>query len=133
MTRSNILIHIPLHYSTGVDSRMPHVLGLDRLLYKLDTSVDALENFSSTLLGVAEETIPKTSKKPQRHSVPWFNDSCQVAVAERNITYRYSLKIPPTRTYQTHVSSERKLGEPFDKTNGTVGDPMSLNSIVKPQ
>ena len=56
----------------------------DRLQYeKLDSSVNALENFSSTLLGVAEKTIPKTSKQPQRHSVPWFNDSCKVAGAER--------------------------------------------------
>ena len=49
-----------------------------------------------------------------------------------NKTYGHSAEIPPTRTSQTYVSPEQKLVEPFDKTNVTVGDPLSLISIVKP-
>jgi len=56
----------------------------DRLSYeKIGKSTNSIESFSSVLLGVANETIPKTSKQAHKRSVPWFNDSCKMAVTER--------------------------------------------------
>ena len=50
-----------------------------------------------------------------------------------NRAFRPSAKTPPILIYLTYVSFERKLAEPFDKTNVTVGDSVSLNSIARPQ
>ena len=53
-----------------------------------DNATNSLENFSATLLSIATETIPKTSKQLHRQLIPWFNDSCKSSVAER----KYSLQ-----------------------------------------
>jgi len=42
-----------------------------------------IENFISTLLGIAKETIPKTIKQVYKSSTPRFNVSCGRAVAEQ--------------------------------------------------
>jgi len=56
----------------------------DRVSYeKIGKSTNSIESFSSVLLSVANETIPKTSKQAHERSVPWFNDSCKMAVAEQ--------------------------------------------------
>ena len=102
----------------------------------LGASVGALENFSITLLGVTEETIPKTSKQTQRTQNN-LEDTLYLGLMilarwrwlNVNKTFRHSSKIPPTLTYQTYVSFKQMLTEPFDETNVTVGYPVSLNSI----
>jgi len=56
----------------------------DRLSYeKIGKWTNSIECFSSALLGVANDTVPKTSKQAHKRSAPWFNDSCKMAVAER--------------------------------------------------
>ena len=59
-----------------------------------DITTNSLENFSATLLSIATETIPKTSKQQHRQSVPWFNDSCKSAVADRKCSLQASNKNP---------------------------------------
>ena len=40
--------------------------------------------FSSTLLDIAADDIPKTSPFPKRKAKPWFDEDCQAAKKERN-------------------------------------------------
>ena len=40
--------------------------------------------FSSTLLDIAADNIPKTSPFPKRKAKPWFDEDCQAAKKERN-------------------------------------------------
>ena len=55
---------------------------------------DPIETFSSTLLSIAEECIPKTSTNSKR-SVPWFDDDCKNAIKERRAAVR-KFSINPT-------------------------------------
>ena len=62
-----------------------------------NNATNPIENFSSTLLGIAAETIPKTSKQHHRQAVPWFNDSCKSAVAERKTCLQTFTKNPTNK------------------------------------
>ena len=57
----------------------------DELQYdELSSTPDPIECFSSALLAIADETIPKTSNQPCKKRKPWFNDDCKMAVLDRN-------------------------------------------------
>ena len=45
---------------------------------------DKMAKFSSTLLDMAADNIPKTSPFPKRKAKPWFDEYCQAAKKERN-------------------------------------------------
>ena len=45
---------------------------------------DKMAIFSSTLLDIAANNIPKTSPFPNRKATPWFDEDCQAAKKERN-------------------------------------------------
>ena len=62
-----------------------------------NNATNPIENFSSTLLGIAAETIPKTSKQHHRQAVPWLNDSCKSAVAERKTCLQTFTKNPTNK------------------------------------
>ena len=56
----------------------------DNLLYdELSNTPDPIECFSSALLAIADETIPKTSNRPCKKCKPWFNDDCKMVVSDR--------------------------------------------------
>ena len=48
--------------------------------------------FSSTLLDIAADNIPKTSPFPRRKAKPWFDEDCQAAKKERNKANRLAIK-----------------------------------------
>ena len=50
--------------------------------------------FSSTLLDIAVDNIPKTSPFPRRKAKPWFDEDCQAAKKERNKANRIAYKHP---------------------------------------
>ena len=50
--------------------------------------------FSSTLLDIAADNIPKTSPFPKRKAKPWFDEDCQAAKKERNKANRLAYKHP---------------------------------------
>ena len=50
--------------------------------------------FSSTLLDIAADNIPKTSPFPKRKAKPWFDEDCQAAKQERNKANRLANKYP---------------------------------------
>ena len=50
--------------------------------------------FSSTLLDIAADNIPKTSPFPKRKAKPWFDEDCQAAEKERNKANRLANKHP---------------------------------------
>ena len=44
---------------------------------------DKMSIFSSTLLDIAADNIPKTSPFPKRKAKPWFDEDCQAAKKEK--------------------------------------------------
>ena len=55
---------------------------------------DKMAIFSSTLLDIAADNIPKTSPFPKRKAKPWFDEDCQAAKRERNKANRLANKHP---------------------------------------
>ena len=55
---------------------------------------DKMAIFSSTLLDIAVDNIPKTSPFPKRKAKPWFDEDCQAAKQERNKANRLANKHP---------------------------------------
>ena len=55
---------------------------------------DKMAIFSSTLLDIAADNIPKTSPFPKRKAKPWFDEDCQAAKKERNKANRLADKHP---------------------------------------
>ena len=55
---------------------------------------DKMAIFSSTLLDIAADNIPKTSPFPKRKAKPWFDEDCQAAKKERNRANRLETKYP---------------------------------------
>ena len=55
---------------------------------------DKIAIFSSTLLDIAADDIPKTSPFPKRKAKPWFDEDCQAAKKERNKANRLANKHP---------------------------------------
>ena len=49
---------------------------------KFDNSLDPLDDFTSSLLDIANKSIPKTSTNPKK-SKPWYNDECKDAIKQR--------------------------------------------------
>ena len=55
---------------------------------------DKMAIFSSTLLNIAADNIPKTSPFPKRKAKPWLDEDCQAAKKERNKANRLANKHP---------------------------------------
>ena len=55
---------------------------------------DKMAIFSSALLDIAADNIPKTSPFPKRKAKPWFDEDCQAAKKERNKANRLANKHP---------------------------------------
>ena len=53
---------------------------------------DKMAIFSSTLLDIAVDDIPKTSPFPKRKAKPWFDEDCQATKKERNKANRLANK-----------------------------------------
>ena len=44
---------------------------------------DPIESFTSILINIAEETVPKTATKSKKAKKPWFTDDCKTAIKQR--------------------------------------------------
>ena len=61
---------------------------------KLNTSkIIRIEEFTETLLSIAESHIPKTSPKPRKNK-PWFNEDCKLAIKNKNKALRKFISHP---------------------------------------
>ena len=49
---------------------------------QFDNSLDPLDDFTSSLLDIANKSIPKTSTNPKK-SKPWYNDECKDTLKQR--------------------------------------------------
>jgi hypothetical protein len=56
---------------------------------------DKMAAFTSCLLDIASETIPKTSPHPRNKPKPWFDDSCKESIKQRHTAFR-KLMCSPT-------------------------------------
>ena len=58
-----------------------------------DDAEDKMAIFSSTLLDIAADNIPKTSPFPKIKAKPWFDEDRQAAKKERNKANRLAINI----------------------------------------
>lgn len=56
-----------------------------QLSHNIETS---LENIKSAIMSAASSSIPKTSGRPRKRKVPWWNEHIAAAVAEKRYAYR---------------------------------------------
>ena len=60
-----------------------------RLLYdKLALDANPIDDFTVTLLEIANETIPKTGSGIVKLRKPWFNDDCKDAIKQRKLALK---------------------------------------------
>ena len=62
--------------------------------WSIQDAEDKMAIFSSTLLDIAADNIPKTSPFPKRKAKSWFDEDCQAAKKERNKANRLANKHP---------------------------------------
>ena len=49
---------------------------------KFTESSDSLSEFTSTLINISKECIPKTLTNPTKNN-PWYNDDCKEAIKQK--------------------------------------------------
>ncbi|OOZ11790.1 hypothetical protein BOW27_11975 [Solemya velum gill symbiont] len=60
------------------------------------TSSTAIEDYTSIILTIADDSIPKTSGKSIARRNPWFNDDCKEAIAKYKSDLHHSnMSLPP--------------------------------------
>ena len=74
---------------------------------------DPIQKFTDILLGIADKTVPKTSKKPKRRDRPWFNDNCKEAIRERKQALRHFSRNPTTINHDTYKLFRAKARRTF--------------------
>ena len=60
---------------------------------KFDNSLDPLDDFTSSLLDIANKSIPKTSTNPKKNK-PWYNDECKDAIKQRKLALSKFCRYP---------------------------------------
>lgn len=70
-------------------------------LAALNTSVNLFNQFTSTLINIAEKTIPKTCGKLKMRQKPWFNEDCKSAIRSRKAALKEFLKDPSDSNLET--------------------------------
>ena len=67
----------------------------------LSDSTDCIADFTSSLIDISEECIPKTSINPKK-SNPWYNDDCKEAIKQRKYTLSRFCKFPTKDNLNTY-------------------------------
>ena len=83
---------------------------------------DKMAIFSSTLLDIAADNIPKTSPFPKRKAKPWFDEDCQAAKKERNKANRLANKHPGTANSMRARLIQAKTKNYLNKRSVTPGE-----------
>ena len=99
--------------------------------YNFDSN-DPIPDFSTTLLEIAERTIPQSSisSKPRK---PWFDDECKLAIKERKKSKKHlggHLAIP---NYPRLDFIELRLEELLNGRKEHIGNNLFLPLITGPQ
>ncbi|WP_143556404.1 hypothetical protein [Solemya velum gill symbiont] len=63
-------------------------------LTKIPISSTVIDDYTSILLTIADDSIPKTSGKSIARRNPWFNDDCKEAIAKRKKDLRHFKQQP---------------------------------------
>ncbi|OOY59120.1 hypothetical protein BOW04_12345 [Solemya velum gill symbiont] len=63
-------------------------------LTKIPINSTAIDDYTSILLTIADDSIPKTSGKSIAQRNPWFNDDCKEAIAKRKRDLRHFKQEP---------------------------------------
>jgi Endonuclease-reverse transcriptase len=72
-------------------------------LTAVEGSNNALNQFTSKLISIAERTTPKTRGKLKMRQKPWFNEDCKSAIINRRAALKKFLKNPS----QSYLESVR--------------------------
>ena len=102
------------------------------ILEDLNNTEDPIEAFTSKLIKIAEECIPKSSAKPKRPYYPWFNQDCRETIKKRKKAFS-AFKKSPTQANLINISKHmQNLVEQFDKQRKKVGKIMFQSSTLIP-
>ena len=93
---------------------------------------DKMAIFTSTLLDIAADNIPKTSPFPKRKAKPWFDADCQAAKKERNKANRFANKHPSAANSMRARLIQARTKSYSNKRNVTPGKIMYLQSMSIP-
>ena len=88
--------------------------------------------FSSTLLDIAADNIPKTSPFPKRKAKPWFDEDCQAAKKDRNKANRLANKHPSAANSMRACLIQIRTKKFLNKRSVTPGKIMYLQSMLIP-
>ena len=93
---------------------------------------DKMAIFSSTLLDIAADNIPKTSPFPKRKAKPWFDEDCQAATKESNKANKLANKHPSAANSMRARLIQARTKTLFNKRSVTPGKIMYLQSMLIP-
>jgi len=103
-------------FSEKADSELGHEYALD--------SDDPVAHFTSTLISVAQATMPKSKNRSVKHETVWFNDECKAAIRNRRKALKTVKKQPtssnvencriiPAKTRRTVKTTKRKSWQSY--------------------
>ena len=87
-------------------------------------SVDKMKSFSSVLLDIASEFIPKTSPFVKDKSKPWLDEECRQAKRERNKAERLAKRYPNMTNQMKSKLMQAKARKLFRQKRGIHGESM---------
>ena len=93
---------------------------------------DKMAIFSSTILDIAVDNIPKTSPYPKRKAKHWFDEHCQAAKKERNKANRLANKHPSAANSMRVRLIQARTKNYLNKRSVTPGKIMYLQSMLIP-
>ena len=93
---------------------------------------DQIAIFSSTLLDIAADNIPKTSPFWKRKAKPWFDEDCQAAKKERNKANRLANKHPSAANSMRACLIQARTKKLFKQKKRDSWKNMYLQSMLIP-
>ena len=96
---------------------------------------DPIEAFSSTLIRIAEESIPRSSGKPKRPYFPWFNQDCRDSIRKRRKAFNTFRKSPTQENHikykQAYAVSRRTIRQAKKDSWQSYVSKLNTNTSVK--
>ena len=100
---------------------------------KFDNSLDSLDEFTSSLLDIANKSIPKISTNPKK-SKPWYNDEYKDAIKQRKQALskfcRHPTKQKLNKVKNFRAKARRTIKDSKRKSRKSYVSNLTLNRIL---
>ena len=88
---------------------------------------DPIESFASILINIAEETVPKPSRKSKKAKKPWFTDDCKIAIKQRKGALRQFNNRPTHNNLNNYRIFHAKARRTIKESKKNLGNNMFQN------